>query len=142
MSKTSEIQFFIADSARLGQQNIVRSAAEKFGITRQAVLLHIRQMIADGILTATGATKARRYEILPKRVRSFVFKKVADLKEDVVWREAVLPFLAGAPENAIRICDYGFTEMFNNAIEHSGADAITVNVEHLHFWLRITIQDN
>ncbi|HET7153135.1 MAG TPA: hypothetical protein VFJ29_05160, partial [Candidatus Kapabacteria bacterium] len=85
MSKTSEIQFFIANATRLGELNIVRLTAEKFGITRQAVLLHIRKMIADGVLTATGETKARRYGLIPKSGRKFIFKKLADMREDVVW---------------------------------------------------------
>lgn len=49
-------------------------------------------------------------------------------EEDVVWSRHVEPTLVGLPENVLRICYYGFTEMFNNVIDHSGAETSTVSV--------------
>jgi signal transduction histidine kinase len=48
--------------------------------------------------------------------------------EDLIWTNRVRPFLEGTPENVITICAYGFTEMMNNAKDHSGADSVFVRV--------------
>jgi anti-sigma regulatory factor (Ser/Thr protein kinase) len=53
----------------------------------------------------------------------------ASFHEDVVWSEHILPTLAHLPENVLRICEYGFTEMANNANDHSGAPEVYLAVE-------------
>jgi excisionase family DNA binding protein len=50
-----------------------------------------------------------------------------DLKEDEVWRELLLEGpTRGATSEALRIVPYAFTEMLNNAIDHSGGTQATV----------------
>jgi len=51
------------------------------------------------------------------------------LQEDRVWREDIAPILGAMPENVTDIWHYAFTEMFNNAIDHSAGTLITVYVE-------------
>jgi anti-sigma regulatory factor (Ser/Thr protein kinase) len=53
----------------------------------------------------------------------------ASLQEDVVWRSHAQPALAGLPENVETIWHYAFTEMFNNAIDHSDGTVIWTTVE-------------
>ncbi|MDP2657397.1 MAG: STAS-like domain-containing protein, partial [Candidatus Deferrimicrobium sp.] len=51
------------------------------------------------------------------------------LEEDRFWRQEVVPLLTGYRENVFKIWQYGFTEMVNNAIDHSGGTRVTVTVE-------------
>lgn len=46
------------------------------------------------------------------------------------------------PENIYRICAYGFTEIFNNAIDHSKGTTIITEIEISNNTLNITIMDN
>jgi anti-sigma regulatory factor (Ser/Thr protein kinase) len=48
--------------------------------------------------------------------------------EDLIWEKRIRPLLKGVPENVVNICAYGFTEMMNNANDHSGADSVHVAV--------------
>ena len=50
------------------------------------------------------------------------------LDEDVIWRKDMLPRLKGTNQNVLQICQYGFTEIVNNAIEHSGSETLRVEL--------------
>jgi hypothetical protein len=65
-----------------------------------------------------------------------------ELAEDVVWREDVIPILGVLPENVLDIWHYCFTEMFNNAIDHSGGTEITVHVSRNAAKTLILLNDN
>jgi hypothetical protein len=46
------------------------------------------------------------------------------LAEDEVWQEHFDVHLKWLPDNIQRICGYGFTEILNNAIDHSGGSTV------------------
>ena len=50
----------------------------------------------------------------------------AGLSEGRVWEMLCAPYLRDLPENVRAIWQYGLTEMINNAIDHSGAETVTV----------------
>ena len=67
---------------------------------------------------------------------------IADLQEDVVWRELVADVLHDrlSPE-AMSTANYAFTEMLNNAVDHSGAQSVRVAVWISRFEVRCEISD-
>lgn len=64
------------------------------------------------------------------------------ISEDGVWRFRILENLSGVRQNIIDICQYGFTEMFNNAIDHSEGTEITVSFVQTYAEIRMTITDD
>src|SRR3954470_22221768 len=48
-----------------------------------------------------------------------------DLAEHEVWQEHFDVRLEWLPDNVQRICNYGFNEMLNNAIDHSAGSTVT-----------------
>ena len=60
----------------------------------------------------------------------------------MVWREHMQPLLVDVPSNVVNICYYGFTEMFNNVVEHSGAQHASIQVERKSDELSILIADS
>lgn len=70
-----------------------------------------------------GKPKCRlKYEEIHK-----TYNNTSDLYEDVVWKE-VRGLLGNITANGKRILEYGFTEIFNNAIDHSESATITVKL--------------
>jgi hypothetical protein len=65
-----------------------------------------------------------------------------ELAEDVVWRNDVAPVLGPQPQNVLDIWSYGFTEMFNNAKDHSGGSRIFVRINKTAITTEIFIMDN
>lgn len=121
--------------------DIVRIAAEKFGCSRQALHKHMQRLIDEGAVLVAGATRSRRYALAPlvKWSKHYLLDQAS---EDQVWREDVLPSLGKLPENVLSIWQYGFTEMFNNAIDHSGGTAVFVELERTAAKTRVTLLDN
>ena len=52
-----------------------------------------------------------------------------DTDEEKVWSSTVRPHLADISENVRSICTYGFTEILNNVIDHSGSARATIVLE-------------
>ena len=102
---------------------------ERSDLTRQAIQYHLKRLIASGELEPVGAGRARRYR------RPLLFSGTFDVKglqEDRVWREvrSSVSELDELNSNAERITNYAFTEMLNNAIDHSGSETVRVTVRH------------
>ena len=84
-------------------------------------------MARSGELIRTGARRGARYG------RAGLFAKeygLDGLEEHVVWREleGAVPVIATTKPGVRSILQYAFTEMLNNAIEHSGGTKAGVRV--------------
>lgn len=122
------IRRFILDNVEQHPGDVAALTAQTFGISRQAVNRHLHQLVTDNVLEMEGATRKRRYALRPLVVWQHAYPLRADLAEDVVWRNDVRPFVASLPPNVVEIWHHSFTEMFNNAIEHSSGHQVTVRV--------------
>lgn len=114
--------------------------AARLGMSRQAVHKHLSAMIRSGDIIRLGSgkrnasyllnTAAARGKFLGKKR---VFNKrvrVAGLAEDRLLSEVeAQPVLfSGLSAAALAIIRYAFTEMVNNAVDHSGAKRIEIRV--------------
>jgi len=140
--KTEKIRAFLIRQMYEKSPTPAAAACEKFGFSRQAVGRHIRRLIEEQVVTTEGKTKGRKYVLRPIANETFTLPVSPDLQEDRVWRERVLPLLAGARENVIRICEYGFTEMLNNVVDHSEGKSVTIVVERTIAGVTMTVQDD
>lgn len=64
------------------------------------------------------------------------------MEEDQVWRKDIAIHLANLPQNVLDIWHYGFTEMLNNAIDHSEGDYIRVRLNKTAINAEISIYDD
>jgi anti-sigma regulatory factor (Ser/Thr protein kinase) len=137
-SRSSDLRQFLIRNVARHPRGIARIAAERFGVTPQTVNTHLRALAAEGLVRSSGNTRARQYELVA-RTAEHTFRLDRDPEEDVVWRDAIVPELTGAPPHVLEICQYGFTEMVNNAIDHSEGTAFTVTMvrtaAHVEFWI-------
>jgi anti-sigma regulatory factor (Ser/Thr protein kinase) len=140
--RNQDIRRFVIDRVREHPQDIAALVAGQFGISRQAAVRHLQRLQAEGVLAAQGETRSRRYALVPVRTASLTYPITPDTTEDEVWREAVAPLLAGIRDNVRQICQYGFTEIFNNALEHSEGEWVDVDVTLWPDLIQIEIRDN
>ena len=127
-TRGEDIRRYILGNVEKHPNDISRLTAEKFDITRQAVNKHLQRLTAEKALTETGKTRSRAYKLCPLLEWRQTYKISPELAEDVVWTNDVRPVLGQLPDNAMDIWHYGFTEMFNNAIDHSGSPDIFVRI--------------
>ena len=136
------VRRFIVENLEAHPSDIVKLTADRFAFTRQAVHKHLQRLIAEGAVTQEGQTRSKRYTLAPLEQWARAFELEEGLTEDRAWREHVAPSLGKLPENALKIWHYGFTEMFNNAIDHSGARHIHVRLTKTASSARVEIYDD
>lgn len=122
------IRDFILDRIGKHPRDIAAVTAREFSVDRVTVNRYLRKMVTEGLLTATGATKARRYAIRDYVSEVIHLQVKANPEEHVIWRERIVPLLTDIPDNIRDICGYGTQEMINNVIDHSGSDKLTIVV--------------
>jgi anti-sigma regulatory factor (Ser/Thr protein kinase) len=139
--RTAAIREFILRHVHANPQTISQLAAEEFGISRRAVNRHIRELTEEGFLRAEGATRARIYALrtLDRFARDLPVN--SELQEDVVWANDIAPRLDAMPKNVFEICQYGFTEMLNNVIDHSASPNVSIIFERTAIDVTIRIAD-
>ena len=141
-SRGEAIRHFILGQVDRHPGDVVRLTMDKFGITRQAVNRHMHNLIAQGAVVGKGSTRSRTYHLAPMVKWSEEYAISPELAEDRVWREDIAPRLGQLPDNVDEIWQYGFTEMFNNAIDHSGGTRVYVALEKTAMTAEIMIRDN
>ena len=90
--------------------------------------LHLRRLVNEGALEADGTTGNRTYALAPLATWTKDYLLSDGPAEDIVWMRDIAPCLGPMPQNVTGIWHYAFTEMFNNALEHSEGSAVTVDV--------------
>lgn len=122
------VRKFLVEHIEAHSTDIVRLAAEKFNCSRQAVHKHMQRLVAEGAVVVSGTTRSKRYQLAPLLQWKKQYELAAGLAEDTVWNADISSLLGKLPENVLNIWHYGFTEMFNNVIDHSGASYVAVSV--------------
>jgi anti-sigma regulatory factor (Ser/Thr protein kinase) len=124
-----------------------KELSEFLGISRQAVNKHLKELINNDHLVKEGTTRGAVYRFASIRKKisgSRRFKKsffLQGLEEDKVFRElgALLNLNHELSKRATKIAHYGFTEILNNAIDHSFSEkcALDVSLDPYRFNFRI-----
>lgn len=146
MSKSKEqnriIRNSILDGIAKQIPSITKITSLKFNISRQSANNHLRYLIGKGLITAYGNTKNRKYRLKPIVNEAFSLKICHNQEEHLVWKKCIYPYLNDVPHNIFKICQYGFTGMFNNAIEHSQGENVFINLERSIQLIKISIFDD
>jgi len=137
-----EIRQFILDNTEHHPSDVVKLAARNFGISRQAVNKHIKRLVEQKALRVRGTTRNRHYMLHPLEQWEHIYALDGTLEEDVVWRNDIASLLGELPDNAMDIWHYGFTEILNNAIDHSSGQQVLVQVKKTAASAEIVIYDN
>lgn len=137
-----EIRQFILDNTQHHPKDVVKMAAHNFGISRQAVNKHVKRLVEQKALLARGTTRNRHYILHPLVQWEHIYTLNGKLEEDVVWRNDIVSLLGDLPNNVIDIWHYGFTEILNNAIDHSSGQHVSVKVRKTATNCEIVIYDN
>ncbi len=136
------VRRFILENVEEHPADIAIITAEKFEITRQAVNKHLRKLVDENAILENGNTRNRTYQLASLVSFSESYPIDEKLEEDQVWRKDIAIHLANLPQNVLDIWHYGFTEMFNNAIDHSEGDYIRVRLNKTAINAEISIYDD
>jgi len=124
------IRDFILNNVADHPNDISALTQKEFGVARSTIAKHLRWLIANNLIGAEGRTKARTYKLvlLVDEVLELPVEK--SMQEDLVWRKEISPLLKKFKlrDNVLDICNYGFTEILNNVIDHSESSIVRVHI--------------
>lgn len=140
--RSCDIKDFIVENIYRANSDVVKATSDYFSISRQAVSRHIKKLIDQKVVTMGGGkTKSVRYS-LPA---IFEWRKTLSLAdnphEDIVWRNEISNKLENLPPNALNIWNHGFSEMLNNAIDHSGSETVSICITQNAYSTEMNIID-
>lgn len=125
--------------------DVLKSLGYKYG--RAYVLRFINKLLKSGHLVKSGSTRSALYARFDKvDFLSHSFEKRYDnkqLDDYKIWEEfaQALPFISKLPEYVRSILSYAFTEMVNNAMDHSKSASILVKLEKIGRIISFVVDD-
>jgi len=141
----------ILSLAKENERLFASDLVAQFSVSRQYVNRLVQELVASGQLVKANVTRGAFYvlpEFANQRPEIFfpTFKKRlknVGLEEDKVFQmiEDELPALRSIPGNIHSIVLYAFSEMLNNAIDHSQSDEILVILSIKSETIEFSIED-
>lgn len=139
MTKSAEIESsirrYLSEHEDVRQKDILQG----FSGSRPLVAFVFNKLVRSGTLLRAGATANVRYLLNTKKNLNLLVEEIKtvrktfvnkDLSDDKVYEQvrSEMPAIQTLTENVQSILYYAFTEMMNNAIDHSESEKITVKL--------------
>jgi anti-sigma regulatory factor (Ser/Thr protein kinase) len=141
-NQAEEIRDFLLAKLPIHPKNIVAKAAVAFSCSRTTVHRHLNRLLRDGKIIKSGTTRKVRYFLKAEKNKEVLVSLRAQVAEDQVWKENFKEDFEILPENIRNICEYGFQEILNNAIDHSEGTEILIRTEWGSDSVKIKILDD
>ncbi len=120
--KKQQIMFYMLEHIDKQDPDFVSKTVSNFEISKTTVYNYLKQLVSEELIES--ANSSTKY-VLKNVCSYFKYDTSNGLEEDRIFVTDILPLISNYPTNVIDITQYVFTEMMNNAIEHSNASKIT-----------------
>lgn len=139
---SNAIKTFLLKHVKQHPQDIVAVTAEHFNVTRTTVHRHLSTLLRENKLIKSGSTRQTKYFLPSMLTYEKNYQISSTLSEFSVYTEDFNFISTSLSENVEDILSYGFTEIFNNAKDHSHGNSINVKIEWKGNNLILIISDN
>ena len=141
MKKNKEnILQYILNCIYKKDKDFVKKTCNYFKIANSTVYNYLKELKESGIIEKTADTDFK-YSIVSQK-KYFIYKREDSLEEDRIFNKDIAPLLSKLNKNVFEAWRYAFTEMMNNAIEHSKAEKIYCRVSTNVAYSEIVIIDD
>jgi anti-sigma regulatory factor (Ser/Thr protein kinase) len=131
---------WITVAAQRDGANLPARVMERLGLGPRAARALLARLVAAQWLQRGGTP--RRPTWRPGSLKQVVHRYALDgLMEDQPWRRDFAPFFDLRP-NVARLAQHAFSELLNNAIDHSGGTLVTVSVRQTGMHLQMLVSDD
>lgn len=138
-SKENIIQY-ILNCIYKKDKDFVKKTCNYFKIANSTVYNYLKELEKNDIIKKNSGENFR-YTIISKK-RYFSYKLKDYLEEDRIFDKDIAPLFSDMNKNVFEAWRYAFTEMMNNAIEHSNAENIYCRVATNFVFNEIVIIDD
>lgn len=135
----AELRRWITTGATLHPHDLCAAVAQRHGVGRSTAGRALRELIETGWLLREGRT---RPHYRPGALREVTHTyALAGLDEQTPWERDFAPCLQ-LPEGVQGLAHHAFTELLNNAIDHSGGTRVTVSMRINRTHLQLLLSDD
>lgn len=138
--RLSDLTTWITEAALAHPQALPQHLCERLGVQRRCALRHLRELERHQWLRRVGTSRRLQYRpgALREVVRTYA---LAQLQEDIAWSRDFAPSLDVATHVA-RMAQHAFTELVNNAVDHSGGTRVVVSMRQTATQLQLLVSDD
>jgi len=138
--KKTSIILYLLEKISQKAENISKHVAETFNVNQNTVHVYINELVENNIIKRV---KRGEYELVSATCTYHLKRSEGDLDSDTyAFNKYMKEHIKNLPENIKTIWEYTFSEMINNAIDHSEAENVTVSIVSNYFHTSVFIVDN
>ncbi len=141
-NQAEEIRTYLMDKIPVHPKNIVAKAAKAFACSRTTIHRHLNRLLRDGQIIKSGTTRQIQYFLKTEKNKEVIVSLKNKVEEHKVWQENFQKDFEALPKNVRDICEYGFLEILNNAIDHSEGTEVKIYSEWTSKSIELMIGDN
>ena len=131
---------WITEVARKHPADLTTQVAQRLDVSRRTAQRRIAQLVDTQWLLREGSARHPTYR--PGAFRQVVRRyPLQGLCEDLPWQRDFSPNF-DLPVLALRLAQHSFTELLNNAIDHSGGTRVTVSMRQTPLQVQLLISDD
>lgn len=134
------LTLWMTAAAREHSHDLADHLEERTGASRRAVQAALRKLVDAHWLSRSGTSRRPVYGpgLLRQVARSYTLH---GLQEDLPWQRDFAPNFE-LPRHVARMVQHGFTELVNNAIDHSGGSSVTVSLRQTPSHVQLLVSDD
>lgn len=139
-SRFEELVHTVTTDVIAHPRDLTRQYADRLGVSRVAANKYIQRLEKEGWIARSGPSTHPVFSPGYKRqtVHRYALK---GLEEHVAWEQDFNPYFTLTP-NVRSIATHGFTEMVNNAVDHSAGTSVVIWVSQDDSALQILVADD
>lgn len=137
--KGEDLRQFILENVAAHARDIGPFVCKKTGLSRNAVNYHLKQLVDQGKLKATGKTRNKTYALVP--LSKHVYQSFcAQITEHETYNAEFAPYFDGLSDSVEYSWNHAITEMMNNVRDHSEGNEIEVELKQYftHSFVRVS----
>lgn len=138
--KKKHIIMYLLEKIDQKVENPSQIVAETFLVNRNTVHTYINELVENNVIKRV---KRGIYELVDTTFE-YYFQKEADEinSETEIYNVTLKKHIEDLPSNVKEIWEYGFSEMVNNVIDHSGAEKLFVLIRKNYLKTKVIISDD
>lgn len=135
-----QLTLWMTAAAREHALDLVEHVQERTGASRRAVQAALKRLVEAHWLRREGSARQPVWSpgLLRQVARSYTLH---GLQEDIPWQSDFAPHFA-LPAHVARMVQHGFTELVNNAADHSGGTSVTVSLRQTPSHVQLLVSDD
>jgi len=142
ISRGKRIRRQILRDVKYHPHDINHHISQIFSISRQATYKHLKKLVDEDWLETAGTTRKKVYQLGQRRENTVLLSLNDKASEHTVYFQEFAWVVEGLAKNIGDIVFYGFTEMVNNAIDHSQGTDCLIDVKRDRQQISMAIIDD